>query len=60
MAHGTQWGNAKMDLKKKKKAENKAFLDALQKLLKEPHFSNHTSKLVHVYTLRLWKKMDSV
>lgn len=28
-----------------KKPGNKAFLDGLQKLLKEPHFTNHTSKI---------------
>lgn len=38
---------------KKRKTENKAFLDALQKLLKEPHFLNHISKLAPVHTLRL-------
>lgn len=40
-------------LRRNKKPGNKAFLDALQKLLKEPHFLNHTSKLAPVHTFIL-------
>lgn len=47
---GMLGGNLK---KEKEKQENKAFLDALQKLLKEPHFLNHISKLAPAHTLRL-------